>query len=398
MTGQALQSGCAPVDDVVALAEIAKTENARKIFGLKDANLALAATNWPVPRFVCVRSDARVQLCGRFQADRLLRAAASRIDPTLAVEHVWLNQRQQVLSTIAAEALRILGPHIGESSLAVRSSAPDEDMVHHTEAGLYETMLWVSPDELHVTQAIACVWSSSGAPVIAAPQPHAIGVLIQEMVEATFGGVASSRNPITSASEAVVDVATGGAAQVTSGPSGVTFHLDMTRDSDSDDTTMLRRVAERVGRLVLEVERWWLKPVNIEWVIDREGTLWLLQVRDLQEVFIDVPKRIEVIELAAPAECLPYAQPGLRKHIAKSLSKHSPSRCLARGVGQRALQPKILLTPPSVGMFELSRAFEEILGDLDGQCDIRDENGELRQLTTPAALRFVEQALTPAAQ
>jgi hypothetical protein len=62
------------------------------------------------------------------------------------------------------------------------------------------------------------------------------------------------------------------------------------------------------------------------------------------------------------------------------------------------LQPKILLTPPSVGMFELSRAFEEILGDLDGQCDIRDENGELRQLTTPAALRFVEQALTPAAQ
>src|ERR1700675_3028072 len=100
------------------------------------------------------------------------------------------------------DALRELSAEGGR--FAARSSAVDEDGSQHSFAGLLDTFLFVSADE--VCGKVAAVWSSGFSDRIfeyrrqrglASSPPSAPAVLVQRMVDADVSGVAFSADPVS---------------------------------------------------------------------------------------------------------------------------------------------------------------------------------------------------------
>src|SRR5207237_2473767 len=118
-------------------------------------------------------------------------------------------------------------------SVAVRSSASDEDGAQHSFAGQLDSFLFVRPED--VAAKVAAVWRSGFSERIVAyrrehglpltPRPPA--VLVQRMVNAEVAGVAFGADPVSGRRRvAVVSAVWGlGTAQVSGDAAADTFLL-----------------------------------------------------------------------------------------------------------------------------------------------------------------------------
>src|SRR5262249_57330662 len=124
----------------------------------------------------------------------------------------------------AAEVLRELLPALEElcadgATVAVRSSASDEDGAQHSFAGQLDSFLFVRKED--VAEKVAAVWRSGFSERIVAyrrehglpltPRPPA--VLVQRMVNADVAGVAFGADPVSGRRRAA-----GGSARRGPGP------------------------------------------------------------------------------------------------------------------------------------------------------------------------------------
>ena len=214
-----------------------------------------------------------------------------------------------------ARALAELCP-AGES-VAVRSSARDEDDVRHSYAGQLESFLFVPPAE--VPNRVADVWRSAFSDRVLAYRRErgltgsagAPAVLVQRMVNADCSGVAFGADPVSGRRGLVVVAAVYGlgtllvsgdqdadtyhvdrdgrivsreiahkrlAHRPTSGGQGVSAvevpEVDAGRPVLNDD--QIRDIAALVRRTGMHFER----PQDIEWAIERDR-LYLLQSRPI---------------------------------------------------------------------------------------------------------------------
>jgi pyruvate,water dikinase len=92
---------------------------------------------------------------------------------------------------------------VPEPAVAVRSSAVGEDSQDATFAGLQETYLWVRGAG-HVCEAVRGCWASLYSPPaityraqLASPPRAAMGVTVQQMVDAVISGVMFTCNPVS---------------------------------------------------------------------------------------------------------------------------------------------------------------------------------------------------------
>ena len=92
---------------------------------------------------------------------------------------------------------------LGEPPVAVRSSAIGEDSAEATFAGQQETFLWVRGVE-HVCEAVRDCWISLYSPTavsyrarLGRDREAAMGVTVQEMVDAEISGVMFTCNPVS---------------------------------------------------------------------------------------------------------------------------------------------------------------------------------------------------------
>lgn len=249
-------------------------------FGAKAAHLAVATrAGLPVPRGVALSWP-------------LVHATAAG-DP-------------QLLATLGAAASP-LGP-----SLAVRSSAPDEDSQAASFAGQHLSLLNVPPPAL--ADAVHRVWRSAGGDAALAYRRRLgmtggarTAVVIQAMVHADVAGVLFDVNPATGAHEVVVEAAWGLGEAVVGGlvtPDLFRLSIDGTvlerRAGDKDlevaaapgGGTLERRVEAgrarvlslddgelaRLHRLMLACRRVFAGSQDLEWAL-ADGKLWLLQRR-----------------------------------------------------------------------------------------------------------------------
>ena len=204
---------------------------------------------------------------------------------------------------------------LGEPPAAVRSSAIGEDSAETTFAGLQDTYLWVrGPDR--VCAAVRDCWASLDNPEAVSYRERmgvegkpAMGVTVQAMVDAEVSGVMFTCNPVNGDPSTVAVNASWGlglavvGGEVTpdeyrlskvtgeirhralgpkqveyragpDGPEQVAVPEERQAAACLDD----ERLAEllELGRLV---ERHFGCPQDVEWAIDREGQLFLLQSR-----------------------------------------------------------------------------------------------------------------------
>jgi pyruvate,water dikinase len=165
-------------------------------FGGKSASLGeLLAAEIPVPPGFALSTAAYSE----FAADDAVAAAiAEGVAPAIADA-----MRAAAMPPKALDEIARAYDTLGEPPVAVRSSAIGEDSDEATFAGQQETLLWVRGVE-QVCEAVRDCWISLYSPTAIAYRARlgrdrepAMGVTVQEMVDAEVSGVMFTCNPIS---------------------------------------------------------------------------------------------------------------------------------------------------------------------------------------------------------
>jgi len=188
---------------------------------------------------------------------------------------------------------------LGVGPFAVRSSGISEDGAQHSYAGMFETVLDVARDDL--AGAIDHVLGSARG-ARAAEYKSAAGemaVIVQRMVKPVAAGVALTADPISGdRSSTVVTAVRGTADRLVSGSAfgdewlvGERTAVARRRPESAIDRRQAVRVANEARRIAAARG----VPQDVEWAIDKEDVLWIVQTRPMTalppEVSWEAPAR-----------------------------------------------------------------------------------------------------------
>jgi phosphohistidine swiveling domain-containing protein len=167
----------------------------------------------------------------------------------------------------------------GERALVVRSSSPNEDGASQSMAGMFTSVLDVRgwPAFLDAVDAVAR--SGQGAPIAA---------LVQPFLQPAWGGVLFGADPVTGRSDRLVVAAVpGGPDRLVSGEvDGAQLALSprgRLREASEDTPAALRsrKVRRPLARLAARARATFGGPQDIEWAIEANGSVVLLQSRPI---------------------------------------------------------------------------------------------------------------------
>ncbi|GAA3443037.1 PEP/pyruvate-binding domain-containing protein [Planomonospora venezuelensis] len=181
---------------------------------------------------------------------------------------------------------------LGGGRVAVRSSATAEDLPDASFAGQQDTYLDVEGagplveavrrcwDSLHTERAVA-YRAAMGI------DEAAMAVVVQRMVDPVVAGVLFTADPITGCrTEMVVDAAPGLGTAIVEGTVVPDHYVLGHQAAVPDAGGCLGR--EQLGRLRdagRRLQEHFGSPQDVEWAIDADGTLWLLQSRPITTLF-----------------------------------------------------------------------------------------------------------------
>jgi pyruvate,water dikinase len=300
----------------------------RPTVGGKGASLGeLTRAGIPVPEGFVVRTAAFDDFIARLELEAPLRAAVEALDAddlagiTRASEALRARVEAEELPAdlrreLVGACAELCGAE-GRFPLAVRSSATTEDAEDASFAGLQDTYLWVLGADEVLRQLRACWASLYSVPSIVYRRkkglPEAgvsMAVVVQRMVDARSAGVMFTRSPTSGdRSVIVIEAAWGLGSAVVSGevtpdrfvigkvageisvrdirdkhvmhvplPGGGTHEVETPADRrevpcvSDGELGALREMGRRI-------ERHYGRPQDIEWAIDQEHRLRILQSR-----------------------------------------------------------------------------------------------------------------------
>lgn len=181
---------------------------------------------------------------------------------------------------------------LGAGPVAVRSSATAEDLPDASFAGQQDTVLNVT-GTAELIAAIEKCWASLHGDRATAyrdargidHQTVRMAVVVQRMVTPAVAGVLFTANPLTGGrDEMAVDAAAGLGTTVVDGAAAVDHYiLDDVAPTEtgcltSTQLARLRAVGERL-------QAHFGCPQDVEWAIDADDVLWLLQSRPITSLF-----------------------------------------------------------------------------------------------------------------
>ncbi|WP_444950665.1 PEP/pyruvate-binding domain-containing protein [Micromonospora ureilytica] len=186
---------------------------------------------------------------------------------------------------------------LGAGPVAVRSSATAEDLPDASFAGQQDTVLDVT-GTVELIAAIEKCWDSLHAYRATAyreargidHQAVRMAVVVQRMVAPAVAGVLFTANPLTGRrDEMAVDAAPGLGTTVVDGAAAVDHYVldDVARaDAGCLTSAQLARLRATGERLQAHFGC----PQDVEWAIDADDVLWLLQSRPITSLFPAPPR------------------------------------------------------------------------------------------------------------
>jgi len=163
-----------------------------------------------------------------------------------------------------------LGHRADGWSVAVRSSSAFEDSASESKAGHFLSLLGIF-DRHSIASAIEQVQSSGPS----------MAVVIQPLIHPAFAGVAFSCDPLTYARNDVVIAWTRGLADrlVAGDDPGTRIVADRRGNLKSGIWPLPDSLLVELVTSIDRIEKTMDGPVDIEWAIDEDGQLWLVQAR-----------------------------------------------------------------------------------------------------------------------
>ncbi len=192
----------------------------------------------------------------------------------------------------------------GTTSFVIRSSSNAEDLLGFSAAGIYESINHVSSAE-KIFESIKEVWASLLSPrVVKLRQEVGInlddsymGVIIQEEIPSRMGGVLVTTNPFNQADfrNVYVNLSAHSVIEIVQGTDnpyqflynvveggGMTLSLgDSGNPLPDDDIESLQKlsIAGRLLQSHFSPDYTYKHPVDIEWLLDSDGHIYILQLR-----------------------------------------------------------------------------------------------------------------------
>jgi rifampicin phosphotransferase len=239
-----------------------------------------------------------LSLGGKAEGLVALLERGARVPPAFAI----LGAREDHLPDSLAAHYEALGA----GRVAVRSSAVGEDGERLSYAGQFETILDVSGFDA-LEHAIARCLASQSLARVDAYRAHAgeraagMTVIVQTMVDAIAAGVVFTVDPISGRRDRlVIDAVSGLGEALVSGARTPDHHVlddafeaverEVREDGPALDDATLRAIAGEARRLA---ERFGV-PLDLEWAIDTEGTLYFLQARPITRLPSD-PRELDLL-------------------------------------------------------------------------------------------------------
>lgn len=256
--------------------------NKLELVGGKAANLSRLASFYQIPPGFCLTTDA-------FRASRMEEKPSIMMTPTIEEE---LQKAYEKLCAFSD----------GSTSVAVRSSAVDEDSGGDSFAGQHETFLNVTCFD-SVKDAVRCCWESAFSDqALAYRKERSLGaddiriaVLVQQLVNSDVAAVIFSANPITGDDEEVVINGSWGLGE------------SIVSGTVSPDTTILRKIdfslsSQQIGKKEVMTIRTadGTREVEVPALMQAVPALSENQNSELAELALTLEKEMG---LAVDAEC-----------------------------------------------------------------------------------------------
>ncbi|OYO13384.1 phosphoenolpyruvate synthase [Enemella evansiae] len=285
--------------------------------GGKGANLGeLVAAGLPVPDGFVLTTAAYTEFVTSNGLQPRIEELVAAGDPEAAADAIARMFREGELSSALQTSLRGAYARLGaDVAVAVRSSATAEDLAEASFAGQQETFLNVRTDSA-LLQAVRDCWASLWSPrAIAYRAAHrvtgelALAVVVQRLVEARSAGVMFTANPTTGRTdETVISAAWGLGESVVSGsvstddlvlragrvierriaskqtrtvPAAAGVRTEVTPAAQRDAAVLDDGAAGALAALGRRAAEHFGTPQDLEWVIDTDGTPWLVQSRPI---------------------------------------------------------------------------------------------------------------------
>ncbi len=194
------------------------------------------------------------------------------------VSGLTAERRQELLATVVET--------LGDGPFAVRSSGVAEDGAERSFAGMFETVLDVPPDGLGA--AADRVLASAGAARATAYGPTdgaRLAIIVQRMVAPAAAGVALTADPISGDRDAVVVTAVRGVGETLVSGAAIGDEW-VVRDGAAVPRREAERAIDQGQALTVATEARRIAvarggPQDIEWAVEADGTLWILQARPM---------------------------------------------------------------------------------------------------------------------
>ena len=184
--------------------------------------------------------------------------------------------------------------NLGNGPFAVRSSGVAEDGAEQSYAGMYESVLDVPADELPTAteRVLASARGARAGRSTSTPQMGLMAVIIQQMVAPVAAGVALTADPINGDRQTCIVTAVRGTGDrlvsgEASGDEWVVHDGDASprrQPEHAIDRNQAVQVANEARRIAVTRG----KPQDVEWAIDADGKLWILQARPMTALPPDV--------------------------------------------------------------------------------------------------------------
>ncbi len=154
---------------------------------------------------------------------------------------------------------------IKHGNVSVRSSSNHEDNKRKSGAGFYKTIINLNYEE--IPQAIHSIRGDGS-------KKRLMPIIIQKYIIAKISGVAFSINPINGLNDIYIEYHTGECEKVVSGRIIPEVTIFKKNDIHNDKV-----IPKKLVQYIIHLEIFFGLPVDVEWCIDKDGKIWILQCR-----------------------------------------------------------------------------------------------------------------------